>query len=118
MTTIAWTIDWMETSTQIIDGYSQVVLNAGWRCTGVETTSATPPVTYTSTIYGTCSFPLPAYGGSFTPYPDLTQSQVVGWCWVNGVDQAATVAAIATNINTQSNPTQVQLPLPWATPSA
>ena len=118
MTTITWTIDWMETSTQTIDGYSQVVLTAGWRCTGTDTTTATPPVTYTATNYGTSSFPVPASGGSFTPYPQLTQSQVVGWCWANGVDQAATEAAITANINAQLNPTQVQLPLPWVSPTA
>jgi len=116
--TINWTIDWMESSTQTINGFTEVVLTAGWRCTGTEANTATPPVTFTSTIYSTSSFPEPQSGGSFTPYAQLTQSQVVGWCWANGVDQTATEAAINTNLAAQLNPTQVQNPLPWNTPAA
>ena len=125
MTTIAWTIDWMETSTQVIDGYSQVVLTAGWRCTGTDVVSppagspeTVQPTTYTATNYGSVSFPIPASGGSFTPYDQLTQAQVVSWCWADGVDQVATEAAITANIDAQINPAEVQLPLPWATPAA
>ena len=121
MTTIAWTIDWMETSTQVIDGYSQVVLSAGWRCTG---TDVVPPpagsaetvqsTTYTSTNCGSIAFPIPASGGAFTPYDQLTQAQVVGWCWDNGVDQTTVEASINSSIDAQLNPIEVQLPLPWS----
>jgi len=124
MTTIAWTIDWMETSTQVIDGYSQVVLSAGWRCTGKDvipppagSAETVQPTTYTATNYGSASFPIPATGGSFTPYDQLTQQQVIGWCWDNGVDQTTVEASINSNIDAQLNPTEVQLPLPWNTPA-
>jgi len=109
-TTIAWTIDWMDVSTQPIAGEQEVVLTAGWRCTGTDT--ATPP--NVSTIYGTCSFPEPTSGGLFTPYNQLTQSQVVGWCWENGVNQSATETAINNNIALLENPLVTQPPLPWA----
>jgi len=112
--TINWTIDWMQASTQTINGHSEVVLTAGWRATGTEANTATPPVTFTNSIYGTCSFPEPATGSSFTPYGQLTQSQVVGWCWENGVNQSATESAIASNLNLQINPLVTQPPLPWA----
>ena len=112
--TIAWTIDWMDASTQTINGHSKVVLTAGWRCTGTEANTATPPVTFTNSIYGTCTFPQPAEGGSFTPYAQLTQSQVVGWCWKNGVNQAATETAINNNLALQINPLVTQPPLPWS----
>jgi hypothetical protein len=108
-TTITWTIDWMSASTQTINGFTEVVLSSGWRCTGTDT--ATPP--NASTIYGTCSFPEPTTSGSFTPYAQLTQSQVVGWCWENGVDQSATEAAINANIALLENPPVTQPPLPW-----
>jgi len=110
---IQWSIDWLQTSTQTINGFSEVVLNCGWRCTGTEANTATPPVTFTSSVYGTCSFPQPQAGGSFTPYNQLTQSQVVGWCWENGVNQTATEAAVNANLNSQINPTTAQPPLPW-----
>jgi hypothetical protein len=53
-------------------------------------------------------------GTSFVPYADLTQDQVLGWCWANGVDKAATEAAVAQNIENQINPPIVTPPLPWA----
>jgi len=112
--TTVWTIDWMQASTQTINGFSEVVLICGWRCTGTEANTATPPVTFTNSVYGTCSFPEPATGSSFTPYAQLTQSQVIGWCWANGINQSATEAAIASNLNLQINPLVTQPPLPWA----
>ena len=114
MTTLNWTIEYMSVSTQPIAGQAEVVLTAGWRCTGTEANTATPPVTFTNSIYGTCTFPQPAEGGSFTPYAQLTQSQVVGWCWENGVNQAATETAINNNLALQINPLVTQPPLPWS----
>ena len=114
MTTLNWTIEYMSASTQPIAGQTEVVLTAGWRCTGTEANTATPPVTFTNSIYGTCTFPQPAEGGSFTPYAQLTQSQVVGWCWENGVNQAATETAINNNLALQINPLVTQPPLPWS----
>jgi len=116
--TITWTIDWMDASTQIINGFSEVVLSCGWRCTGTAQNTATPPDSFTTSIFNACSFPEPAAGGSFTPYDQLTQSQVVEWCWQNGVDQAATEAAVNENLALQVDPPIVQPPLPWATPAA
>jgi hypothetical protein len=66
-------------------------------------------------VYGTASFPAPE--GTFTPYADLTQAQVLGWCWANGVDKDATEASIQSQINGQINPTVIQPPLPWLTPA-
>lgn len=108
-TTITWAIDWMESSTQIINGHTEVVLSAKWICIGVDT--ATPP--NTSTIFGTCIFPQPQSGGSFTPYSELTQNQVLGWCWENGVDKNATEYSINAQIIALENQTQVKNPLPW-----
>jgi len=111
--TITWVIEWMQckpTEGTLTD----VVVTAGWRCNGVQVEgSGDTAKTYNATIYSTCSFPLP--DGTFTPYADLTQEQVLGWCYANGVDQAATEAAIQANIDNQINPPIVQPPLPWAT---
>jgi len=105
----------MNTSTQTINGFTEVVLTCGWRCTGTETNTATPPMTFTNSIYGTCSFSEPQIGGAFIPYAQLTQAQVIDWCWSNGVNQAATEAAINANLALQINPVVEQLPLPWIT---
>jgi hypothetical protein len=111
--TINWQIQWMKASTQTINGFSEVVLECGWICTGTQANTATPPVTFTESVYSTCSFPEPAAGGSFTPYNQLTQDQVLGWCWANGVDKTATEAAVQSMLNNAINPPVVQPPLPW-----
>jgi hypothetical protein len=111
---IVWGIDWLQASTQSINGFSEVVLECGWRCTGTEANTANPPVTFTNSIYGTCMFPEPATGGAFTPYAQLTQDQVLGWCWANGVDKTSAEAAVNLNLSNQINPPVIQPPLPWA----
>ena len=110
--TITWIIEWMQT-TPTTATPPETVITAGWRCNGIQTANA---VGYSATNYGTASFPMPS--GTFTPYDQLTQAQVLGWCWANGVDKDATEAAIQTNIDSQINPTVIQPPLPWATPAA
>ena len=111
--TITWQIEWMQckpTEGTLTD----VVVTAGWRCNGTQTSDVgVTPVIYNATIYSTCSFPAPTE--TFTPSVVLTQEQVLGWCYANGVDQAATEAAIQANIDNQINPPIIQPPLPWAT---
>ena len=107
--TVTWLVEWMNCVPT--DGsLTDVVVTAGWRCNGVQVEGDN---TYDATIYSTCSFPMPEEG-QFTPYADLTQEQVLGWCWANGVDQAATEAAIQAQIDAKINPPIVQPPLPWA----
>ena len=91
---------------------TDVVITADWRCNGTETTgSGDTEQTYSGTCYGSCSFAPPS--GSFTPYEDLTQEQVLGWCYENGVDKNAIEANVSLQIENQINPPVVVLPLPW-----
>ena len=109
--TITWTIQWMQAYPQY-EGQTDVVISAGWCCTGVDDTD---PM-YISNIYNTASFTLNP-DVPFTPYADLTQEQVLGWVWDSGVDQTATEAAVQQQIDNQINPPIVQPPLPWVTPT-
>ena len=84
---------------------TDVVITADWRCNGTQDQ-------YSGTCYGSCSFAPPT--GEFTPYPDLTQEQVLGWCYANGVDKTAIEANVTQQIENQINPPVVTLPLPWA----
>ena len=96
--------------------YTDVVITADWRCNGTETTgSGDTEQTYSGTCYGSCSFAPPT--GSFTPYNELTEQQVLGWCFANGVDQAAIEANVTAQIEAQINPPVVVLPLPWVPPA-
>jgi hypothetical protein len=91
------------------DNLSDVVFNVHWRCSATEVDG---DKTYSASVYSTCSVPGP--GTPFTPYADLTQDQVLGWIWANGVDKAATEAAVAQQIYLQKNPVTITPPLPWA----
>ena len=86
---------------------TDVVITADWRCNGTDGT-------YSGTCYGSTSFAPPS--GSFTPYPDLTEQQVLGWCFANGVDQSAIEANVSAQIADQINPPIIAPPLPWLPP--
>jgi hypothetical protein len=104
-TVIIWNVSQLDCK-PTEDGYTDVVVTAHWQCTGVDENA------YTASVYSTCSFSAP--GDVFTPYPDLTLDQVLGWCWTNGVDKDATEAAVQAQIDNQINPPIVTPPLPWA----
>ena len=106
MTNISWIIERLlvkPTEGSLTD----VVITADWRCNGTDGT-------YSGTCYGSSSFAPPS--GSFTPYPDLTQDQVLGWCFSNGVDQSAIEANVSLQIENQINPPVIAPPLPWLPP--
>ena len=86
---------------------TDVVVTADWRCNGTDGT-------YSGTCYGSSSFAPPSE--NFTPYPDLTEQQVLGWCYANGVDQAAIEANVSAQIADQINPPVIAPPLPWLPP--
>ena len=104
--TITWTVTAMDCY-PTVGGETDVVFTVHWTCSGVQDT-------YSASVYSTCSVPAPS-GASFTPYADLTQIQVLGWIWANGVDQDATEAAVQSQIDGQINPTVVTPKLPWVT---
>jgi len=103
MITLSWIIERLlvkPTEGSLTD----VVITADWRCNGTQDQ-------YSGTCYGTCSFQPPS--GEFTPYEDLTEAQVLGWCYANGVDKTAIEANVTQQIENQIDPPVVTLPLPW-----
>jgi hypothetical protein len=107
--TITWVIEYMQCK-PTEGSYTDVVITAGWRCNGAETANG---VAYASTVYGSASFPAPE--GTFTPYANLTQDQVLGWCWADGVDKDSCEVSVQQAIDVQINPPIVTPPLPWVT---
>ena len=96
--------------------YINVVVTADWRCNSVETVGTGDEAkTYAGTAYGSCSFAPPTEG--FTPYDQLTEQQVLDWCYANGVDKTAIETNVTQQINDQTNPPVVVLPLPWVPPA-
>jgi hypothetical protein len=107
MITLSWIIERL--LVRKVEGtYSDVVITADWRCNGTQDN-------YSGTCYGSASFQPPS--GSFTPYEDLTQDQVLSWCYANGVDQKAIEANVTAQINDQINPPVIAPPLPWVPPA-
>ena len=95
-----WTISTLER--ELSDGG---VIVAHWRATDVDGD-------YSASSYGTCGFTYDASSPDFTPYDDITESQALGWCWANGVDQDAIEASLAARIESDKNPTQAN-GVPW-----
>ena len=103
-TTTTWTVTAMDCYPEE-DGNADVVFTVHWTCSGTDGT-------YNASVYATCAVPAPT--GTFTPYDQLTQDQVLGWIWANGVDRFTTEAAVVQQIDNQINPPVVTPPLPWA----
>lgn len=79
------------------------ITTAHWTCTAVDGD-------YTVSIYATCSW---QPGTPTIPYAQVTEQEVLGWCWTSGVDKDATEAALAQQIELQKNPVTAT-GLPWA----
>jgi hypothetical protein len=84
-----WTISQLDRQTS--DGF---VTTAHWQATAVDGE-------HSASIYATCSW---SDGTPTVAYADLTQEQVLGWIWANGVDKDATEAALAAQIELKKNP--------------
>jgi hypothetical protein len=87
---------------------TDVVITADWRCNGSQDQ-------YSGTCYGSTSFAPPS-GSGFTPYDQLTEAQVLDWCFANGVDKTAIEANVTAQIENQINPPVIAPPLPWVPP--
>ena len=100
---VKWQIEQMVVKPQ--DGsLTDVVVTAAWRCT------ATSGV-HSASNYGSMGFASPT--GAFVAYPDLTEADVLGWIWANGVDKDEVEANVARELAALVNPPTVQKPLPW-----
>ena len=96
--TTTWTITQCDRLTS--DDFITV---AHWTATAVDGE-------YSASIYATCSW---AAGTPTVPYADVTEAEVLQWCWDSGVDKDATEAALAAQIEAQKNPVTAT-GVPWA----
>ncbi len=97
------------------DGQTDVVFNVIYNCSGVQTINGTQ---YAASVGGSIDVAYVA-GSPYTPYNQLTQTQVLDWVFASIGDEgkAANEAAVQTQIDAQANPPVVMPPLPWATAS-
>lgn len=81
------------------DGF---ITTAHWTATAVEGE-------YTASVYSTCSFNA---GTPSIPYEEVTEQDVLDWCWAGGVDKEATEAALLAQIELAKHPVQAT-GTPW-----
>jgi hypothetical protein len=86
---ITWNISQLDRQTS--DGF---VTTAHWQANATDGD-------YSASVYSTCSW---SEGTATIPYASLTKETVLGWIWANGVDKAATEAALAAQIELKKNP--------------
>ena len=94
---ITWNISQLDRQTS--DGF---VTTAHWQATATDGN-------YSASAYSTCSW---SEGTATIPYASLTKETVLGWIWANGVDKAATEAALNAQIELQKNPV-IAKGVPW-----
>lgn len=87
MITVAWIIEWKNKAIVELN-----VINCGWRCTSTDGI-------YNGLDCGVCSFSLP--NNLATPIGDLTQDQILDWCWSNGVDKNAVEKNVIAQVESQ-----------------
>ncbi len=104
MTTNTWTI--AQCDRELSDGG---ITTAHWRVNASQTVEG---VEYTATSYGTCGFTPDPKSGDYTAYDSVTEAEVLGWCWANGVDQEAIEESLQANIDLQITPTN-GTGVPW-----
>ncbi len=94
---ITWNISQLDRQTS--DGF---VTTAHWQANATDGD-------YSASVIGTCSW---SDGTATIPYASLTKETVLGWIWANGVDKAATEAALNAQIELQKNPVTAT-GVPW-----
>ena len=105
--TNTWSVVQMDAYPEL-DGETDVVFTVHWTLNGTDGT-------YNGSVYGSVGVTLDE-GGTFTPYDQLTQAQVIGWVQdALGEEQVASYEAnVAQQIENQINPPVVTPPLPWS----
>ena len=105
--TTEWKIEQLECYPEK-SGVEDVVFTVHWRLNAVDGE-------YASTVYGSIGLELDE-DAEYTPYPDLTKDQVIGWVKsALGEEQVAKYEEnVVTQIEQQKNPPVVRPPLPWA----
>lgn len=109
MTTFNWRVEQMDCVPTEGD-LTDVVQTVHWRCNASDDSAGQ---LFTATSYGTTSLPTPTPENPFTPYPDLTEEQVLGWCYTNGLNQTEIQENLQSQIAALINPPIVTPPLPW-----
>lgn len=105
--TNTWSVVQMDAYPEL-DGEPDVVFTVHWTLTGTDGT-------YAGSVYGSSGVMF-TEGSTFTPYADLTETQVIDWVKdALGEEQVASYEAnVAQQIEDQIDPPVVTPQLPWS----
>lgn len=98
---------------------ANVVTTAAWRCTGKSVVDGEE---FVSGLFGKCEFDAPT--DSFTNYDQLSQEQVLGWCFAmpdvnpdgssgKGINKAAIESKIEQQILSRIQSQKIEQNIPW-----
>ena len=96
-------ITWKITQTDYVIATGFITI-ANWAVSAADGES-------TAGNYGQCTF---AAADPAIPYDQVTEQQVLDWCWANGVDKDAVEANLALQILALQNPVTAA-GIPWST---
>jgi len=102
--TFNWSINKMQVMPAQGDK-TNVVTKAEWFVTAIDQNNNSTSST------GTCNLSL---GDTFTPFEDLTEQQVLGWCFASENFKANTETQLTEQIARQLTQKQTEPTLPWA----
>ncbi len=100
MTTVTWTISDLERNPE-----TGAIHTAHWRVEAVDGD-------YTAGSYGSQSIPAAPEGAPFIPFGEVTQDDVLSWCFASGLDKEAIEENLQVQIEEQKTP-KVATGLPW-----
>ena len=103
--TYTFNITQLEIAPSGSDGHSDVVTRVRYNYVGVDENG------HSGSFAGVTPMPQPS--GSFVPFEDLTEEEVVNWLEIVA-DKSHMQQQIQKQINNQVNPQNVPAPLPWA----
>lgn len=98
MTTFNWKVP--VTDYLVADGF---ITTAHWTCTAIDGE-------YSAHAYSTCSF---ATATPTIPYANVSEQDVLNWCWENGVDKTATETSLQSQIDLLKTPVKAT-GAPWS----
>ena len=108
MATFAWTVSTLDYTLHptASDG---AVVTAHWRCSASEESGDT---TYSAGSYGTSGFAPDPTADGYIALADLTEEDVLGWCWAGDVNRDAVQDALQAKIDLKITPVQAT-GVPW-----
>tara|TARA_R110000764_G_scaffold87831_3_gene168756 strand:- start:5516 stop:5860 length:345 start_codon:yes stop_codon:yes gene_type:complete len=114
MATFTWLISNLDYTLHptVSDG---AVVTAHWHCNAMQTVEAVgdgDDKHYSSSSYGTSGFAPDPTADGYIALADLTEEDVLGWCWAGDVNRDAVQDALQAQIDLKITPVQAT-GVPW-----